>query len=875
MMQPNFEIKYLELKWYDQDTLTKVTESLCPLRIDYDNVKNTYQADTTIFPRLSGIERGHLAIRYLDNTKTPPYIKLANGDVLHFMAIQDPDTNITWWIVQELWSDENKQWQGIAHNIAGTVRIFLQTVICELNISGFDFTREELEQYLQTFKNDLWELILDENSPAQAEAKQTLALTVNEKVIDCIHSIVSSAEKILLNPKVELREIQELKPRKSVKPVNRTFMELATKSNQRLLTSRSTIPSYDVPENRYILFALQRCYRIIRQVVILAKNKSNRYLDTIDKLQAQHDSFSDTVKINKNLVLADLNKIYQRTRFEYWQEIFNNKLRKSNICFSSKAYTEDLFFSIESYTTDKRTKKPDGFFVQSWINNSWEKAFHKSNILKFNNNLSELVEIIEPNTIIKINCQYNTNQTERAYTYFVNEIHSITLWNAEEVTNKALRSYNKEAQIVEQLEKNNWQKKLSSSELEEQNKEKNSLTNRIEFYTEHQKNAFYVYEKVEPKLRLLKHLIKELIELEVKASSYFPNSMTFVQNPHYQGVHNNYKLLREITNLADDDLLLSLEQIDEIGLINMPILYERWVLIQLILVLSRSFRFISQENWKYQLINSIKSNQKNIKINMLNIPAKRMIDLWYEKELDNKNRPDFVLDLKWRPKHSNKGMPLSEKRFVLDAKFYDKSTFNRNGGLIAKINKLYYDKGYSESASNPVFLIHPCPTAIEQQITAQDWGKHSFLGEIGLSEELHNKGAIFLSPISNTLHNDELQRLLGLFLQYKLEPSETYCNETDVSTATPLCIRCGSSNITEVEKPSTYTDKQGRQRERTDRSVWLQCNECQQIQIYNHCGDKNCDTRLIKNGLYWSYHSARALEPFNMKCPKCGEWGAW
>src|SRR5690606_32206104 len=121
--------------------------------------------------------------------------------------------------------------------------------------------------------------------------------------------------------------------------------------------------------------------------------------------------------------------------------------------------------------------------------------------------------------------------------------------------------------------------------------EKTSLSNRIRFYIESQTMASYVYEQVEPKLRILKNIIHHFRELDVKPSSRFPNSMTFVQNPNYQGVHNNYKVLRDITNL-DDDLLFSLEQIDRIGLVNMPLLYERWVLIQLLLVLKESFRFI-------------------------------------------------------------------------------------------------------------------------------------------------------------------------------------------------------------------------------------------------------------------------------------------
>lgn len=70
--------------------------------------------------------------------------------------------------------------------------------------------------------------------------------------------------------------------------------------------------------------------------------------------------------------------------------------------------------------------------------------------------------------------------------------------------------------------------------------------------------------------------------------------MTFVQNPNYQGMHNNYKILRDIIHLQDENLLISLEKID---LVNMPLLYERWTLIQIILVLKDVFRFIPHLVW--------------------------------------------------------------------------------------------------------------------------------------------------------------------------------------------------------------------------------------------------------------------------------------
>jgi hypothetical protein len=139
----------------------------------------------------------------------------------------------------------------------------------------------------------------------------------------------------------------------------------------------------------------------------------------------------------------------------------------------------------------------------------------------------------------------------------------------------------------------------------------------------------------------------------------------------------------------------------------------------------------------------------------------------------------------------------------------------------------------------------------------------------------HQYGGVFLSPIDRQLYADELQRLLGLFLQYKLESSSTIENDRDDdrTISKPFCICCGSSNLREIQKSTGYYNQEGKWVARTPRSLWMQCNDCEQFISFNHC--RNTETRLIKNGSYWTYHSARAIEPFNIKCPTCGEWGAW
>ena len=878
-MKPFFEIKYLELIWYDKNTLTKVTESLNSLYIQYDEDKAQYECETTIYPNAQGAERGQLAFRFLNKKESKPYIEMANGNAKYLTPIKDSDTGLTWWIVADEWDSKNKIWRSIAPNIAGTVRFRLQNKTCELSIAGGDFTREQLETYLRSFKNDLWELILDENSAVQADVKASNGMGINEKVIDCINNLVSHAEKVLSTPKVELREIQALKPRKAVKPVNRTFMELVTKTNQRFLTSRATEPSYNVSENRYVLFALERCYRIIKQIVILANNKVERYQDTVVKLQSQHDGFSDSVIVNRDLVVADLHKLKEQSQLSYWKEKLNEKIKNNDISFQENGCFEDFYIRIDGKTKDQYSGEHDGFFILIWngYSKQWEKLNGKTTILTLRQNYSKFVNVFESGMDLKITCNKKLIENQNSNLYVLNSVKSVELIGANSIL-AARKAFDKERAEGIKLNKQSWQKQLTKQDLDEQDKEKQALRNRILFYGNNQALSEYVYKKVGPKLRQLDLVIKGFKKLQIKPAANFPNSMTFVQNPHYQGVHNGYKILRDVTNLADEELLVSLEEIDAIGLVNMPMLYERWCFLQLVKVLKDPFRFTPQNNWKYHLIDAIKTNKTDIAISLSNDDAKRFITLTYEKTLDHGKRPDFVLDLTWFSKEDTNNTQSNHKRFVMDAKFYNKVTFDRFGGLFGVIENLYHGKNYSENGQNPVFIIHPCPNALPVRVTSQPWGKYSHLGEINIGNEIgkypnHSYGGIFLNPIDREIYNDELQRLLGMFLQYKLEDSNPQIQANDLTTAVPICIRCGSTRIEQVQKTSGYTNSLGDRVTRTPRSVWCKCTECEQYQIFNHCRSKN--TRLIKNGLYWSYHSARAIEYFNMKCPSCGEWGAW
>ena len=101
-MKPIFEIKYIEIQWYDESTITKVTESLSNLSLEYNNKTKIFECETTIYPNTQGL-RGQLGVRILDNSQVNPYIELPKGQVKNLSPIKDIDTGRTWWIVKDSW----------------------------------------------------------------------------------------------------------------------------------------------------------------------------------------------------------------------------------------------------------------------------------------------------------------------------------------------------------------------------------------------------------------------------------------------------------------------------------------------------------------------------------------------------------------------------------------------------------------------------------------------------------------------------------------------------------------------------------------------------------------------------------------------------
>ncbi|MCG9665947.1 hypothetical protein L1D26_23115 [Vibrio mediterranei] len=850
MSNANFEIKYIKTSWHDRQTLLKVEESQYELSLE-EVSQDSFEALTTIYPYVEGLHRSQIAIACKDQRITKkPVIVSPDGTMISLKEVVNPDTGKMWWVEPGEWCPRKKEWCNNTHRTAGTIDFRIGRQSLALHISLSCASKDELNKYLIDFKSDMWELILDENSYVQADVKQGSAGSVDAKTLKAVDSILIAARNVLKQPKSELRETQTLKSRQAVKPVPRTFMEIVTKGNSRLLTSRGAKPNYNVPENGYVLYALKATHRIVSQLGRVSQSKTERLTNNLQKLDQRLDALKEYKDIDRNLVVEDYKKARAEQDINCINAQLSSRLADLNSCESSSC--------VEFYLRLGKENQYGAHFCQckSYIDDEWRPYDnYQFSSIELSGKFRGL---FQDYTDYKLQAavRYRVVSHGKGVVLSIVNVSSIQVIGVPKWLNHKMERFKKMERTAILLKEHGWKKKLNAQELEEQNKERTSIKNRKGVYEQELRNVVHVRGFLEPKGKQLRDLIKSFSSLGVKSKSSFPNSMTFVQNPSYQSVHAGYRKLREQVGLTDEDILMSLERVDSIGLVNIPLLYERWCLLQLIKSLTIGFKFVAEDGWKRKLLKILESKNSTDVISFLNPESKREILLGYEPRLNNGKTPDFVLDMNFEAKNGT----ISHKRVVLDAKFYSESFLNTRGGLKSVLHELAVQKDYSEDEKNAVFVLHPVLNALKEAggpISPQAWARVTYLGELGFLDwdkrmPPHHIGAVCLNPLISYQYGDELHRLLGMLMQYEAARPMS-CDDVESYN---FCIACGSSSLHLVDHKQRNTSK-----------VWYQCEECELFTVYNHC--YSCNHRLIKNGEYWTYHATMPLQPTNIKCPQC------
>lgn len=870
-----FEAKYLAIKWADKESTLSIKESKNSLPIELGDTTD-FSLEAITFSKVNRDQFGQLGFRIIDESINQiVYFLKANGDKVYLKPVLDNLTKKNWWVEAEEWSKSNKRWQSEIFRTSGSILLNVGHYNCQIQIRTCSFSYEQLSDYLQDFKNDLWYLALHETSYISAPVKEKSFDILDESSIEYFNRFIEFAKNIVKKPKSELREIQELKNIKQVKPTPRTFMEIATKGYNKQLTSRAYNASYDVPENQYVLFAVNRILNLLTNLGKVSNYISTSLQDKIKNQEERIASFSDTIQISQRTVESDYRELKSKVIAEKEliikvinsQDINDVPSDSQAVCYTLTLgkrfeFSNDLEFFLNSGLV----KLNHNEYYQITFKNDFDGIFKAYKTYKIEGEISYFTEIKNDKIVHRIIFQY---------------IEVIEIFDSE--NEKKLYQLTKQAKKLSKL---NWERPISLREIKEQEQERVEIKSLIDSASTGLENNKRLSIKLIPTLNKLRGLHKKIIKLKIKPNSLFPNSMSFIQNPNYQGVHKLYKEIQTLSGM-DENIFRGLEDAEDIGILNTSLIYERWCFLQIIKVLIDKFGFLPEKNWKSnllsQIINLDPSNVRNVSLKFKNSKTNRSLSLWYEKELSissNGNTPrraDFVIDL---ASDFNKS-EIKSQRLVLDAKFYE--NINQMGGISKVIDQLYNFKDYSDSSKNKVFILHPSLKSVPTIKTPQEWSESTFFGETKLFDwddeyPNHRYGALLLSPVQNKgKYLDNLQMCIGMFLQYGIENNslqvesynewvnyQSHISKNSGFNPIPIekhfCVICGSDEHTSEVKETYYGLK------------WIfTCSGCIHKTYYNYCINKNCRNRLIKHGSYWTYHATQSMQPYNIKCPSCGE----
>lgn len=823
-MKIPFEAKYINIEWEKgYRTASKIYEARD--NIDIENCDdNTFGLEAITYKNIEKDKSGQLAFHILDTTiKNDLFFIDAQNKKVKLLRVIDDATDKIWWV------EDGKDKHLI--RTVGEIKIIFGIYTCIVHMRALSFTYEQLDLYLKDFRKDLWGLIQKDDSYILGKAKSRETKIAKKELTSKINKFVNYAELILKNPKKELTREYTQQKASQVRPVPKTFIDLASKGfSSMYLTGQGYKESFNVAENRYVFALVKKLLLLVGNEIATANKKLNELDGELIYLTDKITSISDiidsgSIKINEIDIDHEIESIQKREN-----RVLSEALKSQGKVYSNRLKTN--FVSLDGYINDENELR----FFGKIKENQEDKWFQltKGKSLQFIFDKSMFNSILKIDHEYKVEASYST-VNERTIKRNFEYIQEIKLLNNRQIRRLLAAKKN--------LAKDLWTRRLNQNEKNEFKFELKSLHKNKSSLQDTISEIKKLKDLLLASLSKLKRLKLIFEKYKIVSRYHFTGSMTFIQNPNYQGCHKIYKQIMNKLGL-NDDLVESLEEVEKIGILDIPKVYERWCLLQIIKILMDKFYFQAEKNWKDILVKGILAkNPQNIIIKFENKATRRDITLTYEKKLKSHKRPDYVLDCKDRHGLNN--------RFVLDAKFWEELEIS---GII---NELYNIKNYSEDGKNWVYVLHP------------DISKKSFYGEKTLFEwsnqsPNHRYGAVVLSPIEKKdSHMGDLQKLIGMFLQYGIEDNQNI--KDDEGKINPIreeevfCIVCGSNN--------QYIDKKKAGRE--NYKYWITCCDCYHMTIYSYC--RKCKSRLIKNGTYWTYHAVDILEPINIECPSCGD----
>ncbi len=846
-MSEDFELKLVRIHWQSKDHFGYIDAiSHSPIKLTKQE-ENIYTADIPSYSLL-GNKHSQIAFRCISTFNSPPKI-LQENDTKNLFSVSDPKHG-KWWIEKGDWIRQYKYHDAPSCRYVGLFTINIGDITIRLNITPSGFTPVEYQRLLDSFKGELWQLILEKDSHVTTSNDGKGKLPGEEFQRE-VGKFIKFAEQVLVKPNEELRERQEIQRIEKVRPTSKTFMELAARGTSiKSVTGRGYKPSYNTPENKYIA-------DIVNRLVLVVRNLKNGMQSSKESLETNVKFLQENISQNKNdYIEIDSDKLdaeieqeeSKKRRWEQKKSEFEKYFSIQNE-YSSSQNKESICFTVDSAQIDAINPE----LIVVWYKTKLKDGREVKCGLKFPCDSCN-VNFFTKKTKYKISkVHYERYETDNPKIYFgiIKKLSSLEI--IDDPHDNVITSLKKER---DKYRTENWKRQLNAKEKKDKEIELSAmikrgemLTNTAKKYAEKVTNFNSIYQNL---LSLSKKC--KTLKITVENRLDYPGTMTFVQNPSYRGAYSSFKKIQ--TEAKFESLFDSLLTIQEFGITDQPNIYEKWCLLQIINVLEGyGFR---NEGWETKLVTVIsRASRAQCSFDFKNKPLKQSVELIYQPTLPNGTRPDFMLNFR-----SNNG----ETVLILDPKNKVYSMVNHNNSppqfntFSADLDNLVNTKNYAAKGDNAVFILHPMKEKgfLPVLPTPQSWSYCSSLGGSSVFDwentdfgPEHKYGGVQVRPENL----DNLKMIIAMSLQYLTEDNNGAYNAELKNKE--FCIICGGTEFDKVKKCTTSGNH-------------YTCSSCQHFFVKHYCGC--CGNRLWKHGSYWTYHDTRSTEPYNIKCPKCGDF---
>ncbi|AUB80560.1 hypothetical protein THSYN_06070 [Candidatus Thiodictyon syntrophicum] len=876
---PSFELRIIRVAWAKQDIPLAVEVAQYPIPLQPDGTG--WIAEIAAYPVLPSAGGGQLAVQLPPGAPAPVLIA-ADDRPVPMVPIRAPD-GPEWWIEKGKWRNAKN---GNYHDAplcrhAGDARLQVGDDRIRLQVYAPGFEGGDFDALLDEFRNGAWQLILEPSSPTRGTDRRADG-GVDPVFLEAVSAFIRYAGRALDQPHRELREVRELQPIERVRPHTGTFRELATRGAPRRVSGRGHVASFDTPENRQLLAMCGRLGRTLRALNAGAQGAAS---DFIRRALADDDRtrlMTDTLGRSK----VDARGL-ERFIAELESRLGLYGVAKNQLLIGSGSAQGAELLVIDNPMVDAARGKPGFWGIGVWGHGKRERVR-----LNFSSDTGTLASVFwKKNPYGKRNC-YRLSGGFQHVNHGQSDAGDWSIWEVrflnsiESDLEPGLRGEidslrGRQASLAQR----DFLEFLNRRDAQDQSRD----IEEAQRSAERLRAASAIWHGMVEQLTPLAHQVSTLetrakkLSVRTARHSAFTGSMTYVLNPDYRAALGAYRRALDAAGLTSSQLdgLLRLE---DLGILDLPTIYERWCLLRIVAVLREHFHLTPPADFRDRLLGCV-TGQGTLSLRFAGPATGRDLLFEYQSGLPRTDRPesqwprpDFALtvlphsgwDTDTEPWSGNRwdADASAHPRLILDAKCKPFGWIGDKGAgpsLIDELDELIARRGYREPGDNRVFVLHPGRGAD----SGAAGSAYCHYGGAHLVPEAetrpvwdqenpdHRHGAVLLRPGVS----DPLARLILMHLYLGLDDSlGAYDNR---SPRYPLiCPACGGTEMMDRPPPGTpETDRPGR-------ACW--CRACGRMLVWNVSA--GCGTHLFKLGGYWTFHETHPLDPYNICCPHCGDY---